>query len=166
MVVLNEGLNNVPSRYPMLKQYVLDHVEDVDVYGKWVHEEALKDPRFKGPKPFSELQKMLPKVKYTFCIPIQKGWVTAKFWEMAHYGIIPFLHPDYDKQDNLKVPDILRVKNSKDLYEKIEFLENNPDEYDKLRAEIDAMIKDDYYTGEHLNKLTNDFLEKVIEKNG
>ncbi len=32
MIVCNEGN---PSRYKDLKHYVLDHVEDVDIYGKW-----------------------------------------------------------------------------------------------------------------------------------
>ena len=122
MIVCNEGN---PSRYKDLKHYVLDHVEDVDIYGKWnfKSKRISGDKRFKGPKKFNELQSMLDRVKYTFCIPIKKGWVTAKFWEMAHYGIIPFLHPDYDSQDNLNVPDFFRIKDSKDLHDKIELLE-------------------------------------------
>jgi hypothetical protein len=150
MVVCNEGL---PSRYPQLKKYILDHVENVEIYGKWDERTIGDDPRFKGPKKFNDLQEMLPRVKYTFCIPIKKGWVTAKFWEMAHYGIIPFLHPDYDEQNHLKCPEFLRVTDSKDLFDKIEFLENNPDAYSELRRNIDGMLKDEYYDGSYLNEL-------------
>lgn len=158
MIVCNEGR---PSRYNDLKKYILDHVEDVDIYGKWSDEIVNNDKRFKGPKKFNDLQEMLPRVKYTFCIPIKKGWVTAKFWEMAHYGIIPFLHPTYDEQNNLKCPEFLRVTDSKDLYKKIEFLENNPEAYDTLCKNLDSMIKDSYYDGTYLNDLTIQTLKEI-----
>ena len=119
------------SRYKDLKRYILDHVEDVDIYGKWNENIISKDSRFKGPKKFNELQSMLPRVKYTFCIPIKKGWCTAKYWEMSHYGIIPFLHPTYDEQHNIKCPDFLRIKDSKDLFDKISYLENDDVAYAK-----------------------------------
>lgn len=162
MIVCNEGR---PSRYNDLKKYILDHVDDVEIYGKWSDEIVNSDSRFKGPKKFNDLQEMLPRVKYTFCIPIKKGWVTAKFWEMAHYGIIPFLHPTYDEQNNLKCPEFLRVSSSKDLYKKIEFLENNPEAYDTLRKNLDSMIKDSYYDGSYLNDLTMQTL-KDLYNNG
>ena len=161
MVVCNEGL---PSRYPQLKKYILDHVEKVEIYGKWDPRTVGDDARFKGPKKFNELQEMLPRVKYTFCIPIKKGWVTAKFWEMAHYGIIPFLHPEYDEQNNLKCPEFLRVTDSKDLFDKIEFLENNPDAYSELRRNIDGMIKDEYYDGSFLNELAMNTIKELTKK--
>ena len=161
MIVCNEGR---PSRYNDLKKYILDHVDDVDIYGKWSEEIVNNDSRFKGPKKFNDLQDMLPRVKYTFCIPIKKGWVTAKFWEMAHYGIIPFLHPTYDEQNNLKCPEFLRVKDSKDLFKKIEFLENNPEAYDTLRANIDGMIKDEYYDGSYMNNLVINTLKETLNE--
>jgi len=148
MIVCNEGK---PSRYPTLKKYILDHVQDVDIYGQWDERVIGDDPRFKGPKKFNDLQQMLPRVKYTFCIPIKKGWCTAKFWEMAHYGIIPFLHPTYDAQDNIKAPDFIRVKDSKDLFDKIKFLEEKPKAYKELRDLLDNMLKDEYYDGSYLN---------------
>lgn len=148
MIVCNEGR---PSRYKDLKKYILDNVEDVDIYGKWDEKILNNDERFKGPKKFNDLQAMLPNVKYTFCIPIKKGWCTAKFWEMAHYGIIPFLHPTYDEQNNLKCPDILRIKDSQDLFDKIELLENNKEFYNNLREELNNMLKNEYYDGTYLN---------------
>lgn len=158
MIVCNEGR---PSRYPDLKKYILDNVQDIEIYGKWDERTIGDDPRFKGPKKFNDLQRMLPRVKYTFCIPIKKGWVTAKFWEMAHYGIIPFLHPTYDEQNNLKCPEILRVKDSKDLFKKIEFLENNPGAYDILRKNINKMLRPNYYDGSYLNDLTMSTLKEI-----
>jgi len=135
MIVCNEGK---PSRYPDLKKYILDHVEDVDIYGQWNPNTIGDDKRFKGPKKFNDLMQMLPRVKYTFCIPIKKGWSTAKFWEMAHYGIIPFLHPTYDEN-------------------KIKFLEEKPKAYQELRDLLDGILKDEYYDGSYLNnKIINE----------
>lgn len=160
MIVCNEGR---PSRYSDLKKYILDRVDDVDIYGKWTDEILSNDKRFKGPKKFNDLQQMLPRVKYTFCIPIKKGWVTAKFWEMAHYGIIPFLHPTYDEQNNLKCPEFLRITDANDLYKKIEFLEKNPDAYDTLRNNIESMLKNEYYDGTYLNNLTIQTLKETLK---
>lgn len=161
MVVLNEGR---PSRYDMLNEYVLKEIDDVDIYGKWSDERTLNDPRFKGPKKFLELQEMLSKVKYTFIIPIKKGWVTAKFWEMAHYGIIPFMHPTYDEQNNLKCPEFLRVKSAKDLHKRIEYLEQNPDKYDIIKKQLDDMLKEEYYNGDYLDNITMNTIKEMINE--
>ena len=158
MIVCNEGK---PSRYPDLKKYILDHVENVDIYGQWNPDTIGEDKRFKGPKKFNDLMQMLPRVKYTFCIPIKKGWVTAKFWEMSHYGIIPFLHPTYDEQKHLDVPDFIRVKDSKDLFDKIQFLESHPKAYKELRDLLDNMLKDEYYDGSYMNKLLMEGLNEI-----
>jgi hypothetical protein len=158
VIVLNEGR---PSRYNLLKQTILNDVQDVAVYGKWDERTVGTDSRFKGSLPFHELQSMLQRVKYTYCIPIKKGWVTMKFWEMAHYGIIPFLHPTYDEQNHLNAPPFLRVKDSKDLFNKIAYLESNPDATAKLRATLDTMLKPEYYSGEHLNAVTLAALNKI-----
>lgn len=150
MIVCNEG---DPSRYPTLKSYILDHINDVEIYGQWKESTIGDDPRFKGPKKFHDLQSMLHHVKYTFCIPIKKGWATAKFWEMLNYDIIPFVHPSYDEQNNIGFPEILRVKDSKDLFNKIEYLENHPDDYQRLLKQLKNLIKPEYHSGDYLNEL-------------
>lgn len=163
MIVLNEGS---PSRYDQLNKYVLKDVTDVDIYGKW-SDDVMKDSRFKGPKKFNELQDMLHRVKYTFAIPIKEKWVTAKFWEMIQYDIIPFLHPTYDSDNLLDLPRHLRgilvVNNSRQLQEKIDFFENNAKAYDKIVSELKSLIKPEYYTGEFLNNLYMSELEKISE---
>lgn len=148
-IVLNEGGNKGLLRGPMLKEFILDHFEDVDVFGKW-SDEWMKDPRFKGPKMFNDLQPFLYNAKYTFIIPIQKGWTTAKIWEMIYYGIIPFMHPYYDSQRNLDVPEILRVSNPQELKERIDFLENNPDEYEYLLSSLYNLIEEEDLDGSNL----------------
>ena len=153
LVVLNEGNNGVKSRYPAVKEFILNHIDDVEIYGKWDPETIKDDTRFKGTVPFMDLQEMLPSVKYTFIIPIKEGWVTMKVWEMIANGIIPFFHPDYDKQKHLKVPDFLRVKNSKELHERIEQLEANPDKRIKLVNLLLSLITEDDISGKNLSNI-------------
>ena len=150
MMVLNEGNNGVKSRYPMLKEYVLDSMEDVAIYGKWNKDTIGDDPRFKGPKKFEELQAELPNVKYTLIIPIKKGWVTAKWVEMISNGIIPFFHPTYDEQKHCNVPDYIRLENPSDLGKKIDELNANPDLYNKILKECIDCIKEDDLTGKNV----------------
>lgn len=148
LIVCNEGK---PSRYPILKSAILDSIQNVEIYGKWDERVIGTDPRFKGPLEMIELQKKLPRVKYTYCIPIRSGWATAKFWEMIHFDIIPFVHPSYDAQNNIGFPKFLRVKNSNDLFEKIKFLEVNPDAYKTLLTNLKELINPKYRTGEFIN---------------
>ena len=168
LMVLNEGLNGVQSRYPLLKKYVLDHLSEseVEIYGKWIHPDALSDIRFKGSKNFNEIHSnILPRVKYTLCIPIDKGWATSKFWEMTLHGIIPFVTPEYDSQNNIGFPDYLRVSDGKELFKKINFLENNEEAYNILRDKLQALLRKEHFDGSLLNsiimqKLKEDFNEK------
>lgn len=158
MMVLNEGNNGVKSRYPMLKEYVLDSMQDVAIYGKWDEETIGDDKRFKGPKKFEDLQSELPHVKYTFIIPIKKGWVTAKWVEMIANGIIPFFHPTYDEQKHCNVPEYIRINNPKELGEKIAELESNPDLYNKVLNECLDCITEDDFNG---TKITNTILNQL-----
>lgn len=175
MLVLNEGNNGVKSRYPMLKEYVLDSMRDVAIYGKWDEATIGNDTRFKGPKKFEDLQAELPSVKYTLIIPIKPGWVTAKWVEMISNGIIPFFHPTYDEQKHCKVPDFIRLTNPSDLGEKIAQLEADPQLYGQILYECLSCIMVNDLNGKTLsdtikaempaiNKVGNAFSEKEIIK--
>lgn len=149
LIVLNEGN---PSRYNFLKEWILDHNSEVEVYGKWDDERTVTDTRFKGSEDIEVLQKKLRTAKYTFIIPIRKGWVTSKYIEMIHAGVIPFFHPTYDEQLHINVPKILRPSNPKELAESINHLQSN-DNYRKalieqLQREI---LKPEYYNGSFLS---------------
>ncbi len=154
-MVLNEGGNGALKRGPMLKEYVLDYMKDVNIYGKW-NPEWLTDSRFKGPIPFNVLHRdILPSIKYTFIIPISKGWVTSKYIEMIYNGIIPFFHPTYDMQNHIAIPPELRIDKPEQLYERIELLENNPDIYRSLMKTLyNRFLKDEYFDGSFLNNKT------------
>lgn len=163
MVVLNEGNNGVKSRYPLLKEYVLDHIKDAEVYGKW-SDEYMEDTRFKGTIGYHELQEMLPSLKYTFIIPIKSGWATMKVWEMISNSVIPFFHPTYDSQRNLNVPEYIRINSPEELHEKIEELENNKELYDKILYECLLCIKESDIDGTNLNSILMKELDNIDYK--
>ena len=154
---LNEGK---PSRYNDLKNFILDSVEDVQVYGVW-NEKALKDPRIEQVA-MSELSWQFPRTKYTFCIPIAPGWATGKFWEMIKHGIIPFMHPEYDEQKNIGFPEELRVKNSNDLLEKINLYNDDEMLYNRLHKQLKDMITPDKKSGKYMNDIIMKNAEEVL----
>ena len=158
MVVLNEGK---PSRYDLLKEWVLDKFDDVEVFGKW--EDHVKgDSRFKGSLHIGEIQKKLQDVKFTFIIPIKEGWTTSKYIEMIHAGVIPFLHPTYDEQRHLPIPDFLRPATPEEFYNNMQRLIDNPKEYEVvLKGLRKAVLKPEYYDGSFIN----DKIMKAIDKN-
>ena len=154
---LNEGK---PSRYNDLKNFILDSVDDVEVYGVW-NEKALKDPRIQQVA-MSELSWQFPRTKYTFCIPIAPGWATGKFWEMIKHGIIPFMHPEYDDQKNIGFPEELRVKDSNDLLEKINLYNNDEKLYNSLHKRLKDMITPEIKSGKYINDIIMKNVEEVI----
>lgn len=151
-VVLNEG---DPSRYDMLNDWVLRRMQDVEVYGRWEHKFAqpAMDTRFKGSRQIDEIQKIMSETKYTLIIPIRDGWVTSKYIEMIHAGVIPFFHPSYDRQLHLKVPEILRPKTPDEMSATIEKLEKVPGAREMLLDTLQkTFLKDEYYDGSALSE--------------
>jgi hypothetical protein len=149
MVVLNEGK---PSRYDLLKEWVLNKFDDVEIYGKWEHDAVNVDSRFQGSARIDQLQKKLRDVKFTFIIPIKEGWVTSKYIEMIHAGVIPFLHPTYDTQRHLPIPDFLRPNTPAEFYERMQGLINNPKQYETILLGLrNSILKPEYYNGAFIN---------------
>ena len=149
MVILNEAK---PSRYNLLKEWVLDDHEDVEIYGKWDHPDTTTDARFKGSIHLDDVMAKMNTVKFTFIIPIAKGWVTSKYIEMVHAGVIPFLHPTYDEQKHLPIPDFLRPKTPTEFKERMTRLLNNENEYESVIRGLRKLIcKPEYYDGTFLN---------------
>lgn len=161
-IVLNEGR---PSRYDSLEKYILSNIDDVAIYGKWTHPATKHDIRFKGPKHINELDEILRHTKYTFIIPIKRGWVTAKFWEMLYFGIIPFMHPEYDTQNNLDVPEFIRIKSPTDLREKIQKLESDPIFYEELKSQLMSKMTPDLFDGTYLNDVTLRAIDDIVKDN-
>lgn len=150
MVVLNEGK---PSRYDMLNEWVLEHFRDVNIYGKWEDERTKVDSRFKGSRHIYDIQRMLSDVKYTFIIPIAKGWVTSKYIEMIHAGVIPFFHPTYDEQGHTRVPDFFRPQTPEELRKRIDILNADENLYRESITKLRHLIlKQSYYDGTFISQ--------------
>jgi hypothetical protein len=167
MMLQNQGKGSGGmDRWDPVKQYIVENGVDTDIYGKWDDELVEKYPNyFKGEMRIESLSDELLKTKYTFCIPIKEGMVTSKYAEMLHYGIIPFLHPSYDTQFNV-FPDghFVRCKSPADLKKKIDFLNENPDQYQKLFYSLqEKYLKDSYYTGEHVDNKIWEAYERVTK---
>lgn len=153
-MILNQGYPGTekrePPRFTELKQWILsDSSFDCSIYGKWDDNIINSDKRFKGPLAPTELGSVLETTKYTLCIPIAPGWVTSKFVEMAHYGVMPFVTNTYgSKSSQLYIPDVLKVKSSKELKQRIDLFEKNPNEYNivmrYLRKQLDSMYNGSY----------------------
>lgn len=161
-IVLNEGK---PSRYDTLNEWVLNHFDDVEIYGKWEHEMAATDKRFRGSKHIEEIQNMMNNVKFTFIIPIAPGWTTSKYIEMIHAGVIPFLHPTYDEQRHLPIPEFLRPKTPKEFHDRMERLLNNKEEYETvLNGLRKAVLKKEYYDGTFINDKIMKSIDPAYQK--
>lgn len=148
-IVLNEGK---PSRYNLLNEWVLQHHKNVSIYGQWDNKNTTNDSRFKGSRQLNEIQTIMSRIKYTFIIPIKHGWVTSKYIEMIHAGVIPFFHPSYDTQDNLQVPEFIRPNSPDELNERIKYLDENEEFRLSLINELqDRYCKPGYYNGTFIN---------------
>ena len=77
------------------------------------------------------------------------------------YGIIPFFHPGYDTEKILPVPDILRINSPEDMWEKIDYLEANPEEYQKVLNVLWKFFdKDDLFDGTFLHNQVKHYVKK------
>ena len=159
-MICNQGIsgagNKKPPRYVELKKWILDDPNfDCSIYGKWDEDIIESDSRFKGPIPPIDLGNVLETIKYTLCIPIAPGWMTAKFVEMLHYGVIPFVTKDYGSKAGYQyIPKECIVNSVKELKMKIDYLEQHPEVYKAFWSKLHHIL-DDKYTGEYLfNQIT------------
>jgi hypothetical protein len=168
MMLQNQGKGTGGmDRWPPVKSYIIDNDIKTDIYGKWDDDLIKNNPEFfKGEMRIESLNDELLKTKYTFCVPIKEGMVTSKYAEMLHYGLIPFLHPSYDTQFNVFPKDhFIRCSSPANLKKKINFLNENPDQYKKLFYSLQKnYLKDSYYTGEYLDNKIWDAYKKVTQK--
>lgn len=144
-----------------MKEYVVDSGLDFIAYGKWTS--FPDDERFKGFLDFDDLHKELQKTKFTFMIAGNEiTTATMKLYECAYYGVLPFLHKNFDKDrilETLGFPSYLRTESPEDFKEKILYLENNPEEYNKILKQFKTILKPEYFTGEHINNEVNRALD-------
>ena len=134
----------------ILKNFKDTEYADTKIYGKWKDEYYEKYPQIEDKK-LIDLQDEIANAKYSFVYSIIPGFVTVKAWEMITIGLLPFLHPEYDKDNLLKLPEFLYVKTPKELVERARYLDEHPDEYVALLNECVNRIRPSWLNGAALN---------------
>lgn len=155
-ILFTIGLNGGQSRDKFIREWFIDKGRtDVKVYGKWSEEFTNEYPDMFEEKRIAEVEDVFFRTKYTIIPPPHQptgNFVTQKFWKMIMYGIIPFFHPGYDTEKILNVPDILRINSPEDMWKKIDYLEANPNERQKISDAIWQFFdKDDLFDGTFLH---------------
>ena len=159
-IVLNqagtdETLNNTSKlgnghrpRYPILKEWILDNY-DANVYGKWSDEIIKSNKSFRGTINRGKLYPEMSNWKHSLCVPIDKGWATAKYLEYLKCGISPFMHPEYDDQRNTNVQDFYRVQSVEEMKDKIAMNDNT--HIEEINKSIKNCLSDEYISGQKIN---------------
>ena len=134
----------------ILENFKGTEYENTKIYGKWDEKFYEDYPQIEDRK-LIDLTEEIADAKYSFVYSIIPGFVTVKAWEMITIGLIPFLHPEYDKDNLLKLPEFVYVKTPQELLEKVRFLDANPEEYVKLLNECINKIRSSWIDGSALN---------------
>ena len=150
-------------RFDELKKWVLDQPdsEDYHIYGRWTDYFTKDHQQFKGLIPHTEIDEAFINTRYTLVIPIRPDWVTGKYVEMIRVGCLPFFHPKYDTQFSTIPKDhFLRVKDPADMYNKIKYLDENPEARIKLVKELQVKFLLGVRQGDFFADILDTFLKK------
>lgn len=164
---INSGDTVKNGRLPGYKEYIIDGLKntpysDTHIYGKWDDPVPQEYPQIQDKK-IIDLDDEIADAKYSFVYSIVKDFVTIKPYEMIIKGLIPFIHPDYDSQHLLKLPDYVYIKDPADLANKMAELDADNDKYVKLLNECFDCIKPEYLDGSHV---VNTFMSKICNDMG
>ena len=122
------------------------------IYGKWDKWVYEKTDRIKEIM-IEDLKDEMADARYTLVYSQIPGFITIKPYEMITMGLLPLLHPDYDKDHLLNFPEYLYLKDVDDMIAKMRELDANPDKYIALLNECFDLIKPEFIDGSFLNNL-------------
>lgn len=146
---INSNLTIKNARFQGYKEYIIDNFKDTiynksKIYGKWTEDIYEQYPNNFEDKPMIELNDILKDARYSLVYSQIPNFVTVKPWEMIANGIIPFIHPDYDPEHILGLPEYVYLKNPDDLKNKIIELDNDDRLYlNILNKCLDCITKED-----------------------
>lgn len=109
--------------------------------------------------PYHEHVEMMKRAKYSIIIGDEAynkiGFITPRYYECIRYNVIGFVDSKYDPDEILISHDNFRkVKNFKEMKEKIELLENNMSLYQKIfNEQRDQITQDKVFGGNIYNTL-------------
>lgn len=171
IVTCNAPSDQTLDKFFYIKKWVIDLFDNVTIYGRWTCTKTMAaeikkhnvEDRFVE-RGMCEMEDLMFNTKYTIVIPPSKKYpefVTQKVYSMLYYGIIPFwCKYDYDK-DNLynEFPDFIKVETPEELIEKINYLNNNPEEYKKLLYQLYDLLEDKYFDNRIIHELFDEILD-------
>lgn len=162
-------LNGTPDRLPFIENWVLKYKPDTKIYGKWDEEAKAKYPNTFKEKGIVEIPDEMWQSKFTFVPCFDKklsNFVTQKVWKMIYYGIIPFWDKNSYDTDHYynEIPDYFKVASPDEMWQKIEYLEKNPDEYKKYLSMYYNLLEDKYFNGDFIYETFKPFIEKYDPK--
>lgn len=160
---LNSGAVQKDGRLPGYLEYIVNGLKgteyaDTHVYGLWGKETLEKYPYTFQDKKMIELADEIADAKYSLVYSIVPNFITIKPYEMIIKGLVPFIHPDYDKNRILGLPEYLYVNNPEEFVSKMSELDANPDMYRKIINECFDCIKPEYLDGSYL---VNNIMTKI-----
>lgn len=147
---INHTGNNI-SRLPVYKRWVHDITNDTEyegakVYGLW-NDKIYKENPWIEEKLIVDMMNDIEQCRYSLVYSQVRGFVTAKPYELICLGIIPFIHPDYDPQRLLGLPEFLYVKTPEEMLHKMRRMDENVDGYKKVLNICMDIIKPEYNDG-------------------
>lgn len=160
---LNSGAVQKDGRLPGYLEYIVNGLKDTEyadthVYGLWSEETLEKYPYTFQDKKMIDLADEIADAKYSLVYSIVPNFITIKPYEMIIQGLVPFIHPDYDKNRILELPEYLYVNSPEEFASKMTELDANPDMYRKLIQECFDCIKPEYLDGSYL---VNNIMSKI-----
>ena len=171
IVTCNAPSDQTLDKFFYIKKWVLDVFDNATIYGRWTCTKAMATEISKNnaahrfvERGMCEMEDLMFNTKYTIVIPPSKKYpefVTQKVYSMLYYGIIPFwCKYDYDK-DNLynEFPDFIKVETPEELIEKINYLNNNTEEYKKLLYQLYNLLEDKYFDNRIIHELFDEILD-------
>ena len=130
---------------------------DTKIYGAWSDEAHEKYDNIIN-KRLIELDDEIADAKYSFVYSIIPGFVTIKPWEMIIKGLLPFIHPDYDKDRLIGLPEYLYVKDPQDFINKMRELDADDEKYKSLLKQCQDMITPELLDG---SRVCNKVMSKI-----
>ena len=159
------------DRQKIIKEWLLlpkiSADKQIKIYGKWEPEFIEQFPGVFEEKAIRDIEDEFWNSRYTFIPPWslnQSNFVTQKFWKMIYYGIIPFFHPKYDTDKLFPVPDFLRVNSPQQMWERIDHLENNEQDYRRLLKILYKILDDKYFSGEFMMNKMSESVQRITGK--
>lgn len=144
-------------RFNGYNEYIIENFkgtpyEGSKIYGKWSDEMFEKYPDiFDDTFPFVLLKNEIDQAKYSLVYSQLDNFVTIKPWELIILGIIPFIHPKYDEQRLLGLPEYVYLKNPEDFKNKVIELDANKDLYLNILNQCFDSIKEEDLNGSYIN---------------